>query len=224
MAMQRHDLTLPSSEYPRLDGGYFSATMGGTVNGVEYSNQYIGSRDQLFFGGSVHGSRAPQRQVISLLQSHPDIRCMLSTMTPEYIGTTTRMTFVRPYNYQEYLQIATQYRAQLALEGTSGFCSREFDALRMGAPLIMSPWRFSHRMEPLVDGVHYFAAEYDSNIEIFAERILRRFNEIRYDQKKRDQVRLNGQQWFERNCTIPHITAKIVEWIESAFANTHPLV
>jgi hypothetical protein len=231
MAMQRYDSLLPPSSYPRLDAGFFSANA--YYPSVRQLNEgkwecftpppYIGTIDQLFFGGTLQ-PHSPQRQVIPLLDAHPDVRCVLCTMHPSTVGGWNRMYGVRPYNHFEYLTIAGQHLAMLALEGSSGFCYREFDALRMAAPLIMSPWRFSHRMEPLIDGVHYFAAEYDSNVEIFTERILRRFNEIRYDQKKRHQVRLNGQQWFERNATIPHITAKIVEWIESAFANTRPLV
>lgn len=230
MAMQRHDPKLPASDYPRLDAGFFSTNMYYTETQQIQENKwdclpsppYTGTIDQLFFGGTLR-PRSPQRQVIPLLENSPDVRLVLSTMTRSSEPGRTRMTHTRPYSYQDYIGVAAEYRAMLALEGSSGFCYREFDALRMGSPLIMSPWRFSHRMEPLIDGVHYFAAEYDSNVEIFAERILRRFNEIRHDEKKREQVRRNGQQWFERNATIPHITAKIVEWVDSAFNSTAPL-
>ena len=228
MAMQRHDSKFPSIKYPRLDAGFFSSNLyysesqPTTAWKCIPAPPYIGNIDQLFFGGTVQPSSL-QRKVIPLLEKHPDVCCLLTSLIFSKEINGDHMTRIRPYNYMDYLDVAAKYRVHLALEGTSGFCVREFDALRMGAPLIMSPWKFSHRMEPLVDGEHYFAAEYDSNIEIFAERILRRFNEIRHDQKKRDQIRLNGQQWFEQNCTIPHITAKIVEWIETAFANTSPL-
>lgn len=229
MAMQRHDTSLTASEYPRLDAGFFSTNSYYPTPSQEGKLDcfppppYTGEIDQLFFGGTFQlGS--PQRQVIPVLESHPDVRCVLSTIHALTAGGwEDRTGSIRPYNYSEYLALAGKHLAMLALEGSAGFCYREFDALRMGAPLIMSPWRFSHRMEPLIDGEHYFAAEYDSNIEIFAERIIRRFNEIRHDSKKRDRIRLNGQQWFNRNCTLPHITTNIIRWVESAFANTHPL-
>lgn len=228
MAMQRWDkayhcgepCAFPASEYPRLDAGFFS-----TNDNISPLSSYTGEINQLFFGGTFH-LNAPQREVIPFLESHPDVRFVLSTMqvdTKERDRGWHRSSHNHPYDYSNYLTLAGQHLAMLALEGTSGFCFREFDALRMGAPLIMSPWRFSHRMEPLIDGEHYWAAEYDSNVEIFAERILRRFNEIRYDSEKRERIRLNGQQWFYRNCTIPHITANIVRWVETAFATTHPL-
>ena len=230
MAMQRYDPKLPASDYPRLDAGFFSTNVYYPAERQLEENKweclppppYTGTIDQLFFGGTFQ-PRSPQRQVIPLLQPSPDVRLVLSTMFPANEPGWNRMTGSRPYDYHDYLAVAGEHRAMLALEGSSGFCYREFDALRMGMPLIMSPWRFSSRMEPLVDGVHYLAAQYDTNLELFAERILRRFNEIRHDQALRDRIRRNGQQWFERNCTIPHITENLTAWVEDAFATTPPL-
>lgn len=244
MAVERHDQLLPSSDYPKIESGYFSRNFLYIPDkdlfdlSLEYPPKfsYTGTIDQLFFGGAIQPN-STQRQVLSILRDHPDVKCILSERVqltdteknrlmssgvPEY-RVNNMFRSIRPYTIDGYLQVAAQYKALLALEGTSGFCNREFDILHMGAPLIMPPWRFSHKMEPLVDNLHYLAVDFDTNLHIFAENILKRFNEVRYDERKRDFIRLNGQQWYLRNCTIPKITENIVQWIENAFENSTPI-
>lgn len=245
MAMERHDQELPANRYPKIDAGYFSRNYPYVEDTKLFddtwettpAHPYVGSIDQLFFGGSIQ-PRSTQRSVLTALSHHPDVKCVLAgraELLPESrqvlrekgveeFRINGMIRSIRPYTLDQYLAVASQYRALLALEGTSGFCNREFDILHMGAPLIMPPWRFSHRMSPLIDNVHYLAVDYDDDPDVFAENILRRFNEIRHDQVKRDFIRHNGRQWYLQNCTVPIITDNIVKWVEAAFERSTPVI
>lgn len=168
---------------------------------------YTGTIDKLIFAGTLH-EHTPERHVLKHFRDHPDVQFYEGSISPNGLNH-------RVIDKQELWKEYAQHRGMLALRGTSGFCFREFDALCGGYPLFMPPWLYETRMEPLIDNVHYFAVEFDSNSEVFAQRILDRFYQVRGDEALLTKVRLGGQEWFRQNAEVPHIANTIVQWIQS---------
>lgn len=167
---------------------------------------YNGAISKLFFAGTVHDKS--HRHVLHVLRHHPDFVLVEGTVDP-LTGHHTIPISDKPDLYTAY----ADHAGCLGLRGTSGFCYREFDILCGGYPLFMHPFTHSTQMEPLIDNEHYFAVEFDANPEVFAQRIMDRFYQVRGDVTLLNRVRLGGQQWFHRNCEIPHITTRISQWI-----------
>lgn len=166
---------------------------------------YTGTVDKLFFAGTLH-RHTPERQVLHVLRDHPDFVFIEGNIAPNGFNT-------RQVTKPELMDRYAQHKGMLALRGTSGFCFREFDALHGGYPLFMPPWYHVSQMEPLVDNVHYFAVEYDPTPEIFAQRIMDRFYQVRGDVELLTRVRQEGQAWFQRNAEIPVIAERIAQWV-----------
>jgi len=171
---------------------------------------YTGTIDKLVFAGTIH-EHTPERQALVHLRNHPDVQF--------YEGRLAQNGFNhRVIEKEALIREYASHRGSLALRGTSGFCFREFDLLCGGYPLFMHPFTHASRMEPLINNEHYFAIEFDPTPEIFAQRIVDRFLQVRGDLALLDKVRRGGQEWFRRNAEIPTIATNIIEWLSSTLA------
>lgn len=187
-----------SSPY-QIVPGYFSRNMETPLP------PYTGTIDKLVFVGTVHPD-VPERQALLRLREHPDL-----TLVEGYVRRPDGAN-IRPVEYSHALSQYASHRAVLALRGTSYFCFREFDILAGGYPLISHELNYTSQMEPLVDDEHYFAVPFDPHPEVFARRLIDKFNDVRGDTARLERVRRNGQSWFFRNATWQGITDRLYEW------------
>lgn len=165
---------------------------------------YTGTIDKLFFAGHINNQQ--ERQVLTVLEHHPDFVFVRNQTSADGVH-------FNPVEKKDLYQYYANHRGSLGLRGSSGFCYREFDILHGAFPLFMHPFTHQSQMEPLVNNEHYFAVEYDPLPEIFAQRIMDRFAQVRGDAALLEKVRLGGQQWFYRNCEIPYIADRIAQWV-----------
>lgn len=175
-----------------------------TQSGFTPCVPYNGNIEKLFFAGHINNQE--ERQVLHVLKNHPDFVFVQNQ-------TSSDGVHFNPIEKKDLFNYYANHRGSLGLRGSSGFCYREFDILHAGCPLFMHPFTHQSQMEPLINNEHYFAVEYDPTPEVFAQRIMDRFYQVRGDTALLDKVRLGGQQWFLRNCEIPHIADRIVNWV-----------
>jgi len=206
---------IPESVFKKVVPGFWSrndyegVTMSNptsryTQSGFTPTPPYNGTIDKLFFAGYINNQQ--ERQVLTVLEHHPDFMFVRNQTSADGIH-------FNPVKKKDLYHYYANHRGSLGLRGTSGFCFREFDILNGAVPLFMHPFTYSSQMEPLVDNEHYFAIEYDPTPEIFAQRIMDRFVQVRGDAALLEKVRVNGQQWFSRNCEIPHIADHTAHWV-----------
>jgi len=129
------------------------------------------------FRGSIYGNRS-----------------MLSLLYPNYFKTNK-------ISYLNYFEEINQNKLCLSLDGRGGISHRDLEIFAAGTALVRPKIEQKFQNE-LIPDFHYFCVDRIKDSKKQFELILQKFNSIKFDNERLEQIASNGLKWYEENGTI----------------------
>lgn len=114
------------------------------------------------------------------------------------------------FEYVEYLNEISKYKACLSLPGGNEVCNRDIECFAVGVPVIRPALNVNY-VDPLIPNYHYIScydfcdytidghAKYQS-YDDFKKNLVNTWNKVKNDDEYLNFVSKNARDWFERNC------------------------
>jgi hypothetical protein len=169
---------------------YFEADSLGVQSRVESLRRRSRSIDRLYFKGTM---------------TIPERRPVLADLRRRGIMNVDDELLDLP----AYLEEASRYRVMLGLPGMAKLSHREIEGFGIGTPVLMPKVKIRLH-DPLIPDYHYVSVQVDADtphLHHMADRIARRYEEVRHDHAFLASVARNATRWYEANVRFPQSLA-----------------
>jgi hypothetical protein len=115
-----------------------------------------------------------------------------------------------PVSYDEYMDLAIQYKVGLSIGANYEICHRDIEYMAIGVPMLRLEYVNNYNPE-IIPNYHYISINrddfiFDSNKdniggEKYIEAYVKKFNEVKDNYEFLDFISTNANQYYKNNCT-----------------------